>query len=228
MDTIWNPAILHNRLFRCYIYESCANHSSEIWNSGRKQLATNRFRNDGTGLKILVSASLKNPAKAFPWLYQSTGSNHPASYYSFITVALFQEFTASGGARTHNLWLRRPTLYPVELRMRQVWTIGSVRNAVKRKWPPLRDDGRIISPKTCKEHETDYSLLRATTFQTLSATACPTKPKFQCRPLKWSGKVCTLHHRDIGEVRKNEDDWVKPRQERRLCASPRDWSGSPV
>ena len=40
--------------------------------------------------------------------------------------------TASGGARTHNLWLRRPTLYPVELRMRQVWTIGSVRNAVKR------------------------------------------------------------------------------------------------
>jgi hypothetical protein len=27
---------------------------------------------------------------------------------------------ASGGARTHNLWLRRPTLYPVELRTRSV------------------------------------------------------------------------------------------------------------
>jgi hypothetical protein len=24
--------------------------------------------------------------------------------------------TAPGGGRTHNLWLRRPTLYPVELR----------------------------------------------------------------------------------------------------------------
>jgi hypothetical protein len=38
---------------------------------------------------------------------------------------------ASGGARTHNLRLRRPTLYPVELRMRQIWIIGSVGNAVK-------------------------------------------------------------------------------------------------
>jgi hypothetical protein len=27
---------------------------------------------------------------------------------------------ASGGGRTHNLWLRRPTLYPVELRTRSV------------------------------------------------------------------------------------------------------------
>ena len=43
---------------------------------------------------------------------------------------------ASGGARTHNLWLRRPTLYPVELRMRQVWTIGSVRNAVNKRTHP--------------------------------------------------------------------------------------------
>jgi hypothetical protein len=25
---------------------------------------------------------------------------------------------ASGGGRTHNLWLRRPTLYPIELRTR--------------------------------------------------------------------------------------------------------------
>ena len=39
---------------------------------------------------------------------------------------------APGGGRTHNLWLRRPTLYPVELRMRQVSTIGSVGNGVKR------------------------------------------------------------------------------------------------
>jgi hypothetical protein len=27
--------------------------------------------------------------------------------------------TAPGGGRTHNLWLRRPTLYPVELRARK-------------------------------------------------------------------------------------------------------------
>ena len=26
---------------------------------------------------------------------------------------------APGGGRTHNLWLRRPTLYPVELRARK-------------------------------------------------------------------------------------------------------------
>jgi hypothetical protein len=32
---------------------------------------------------------------------------------------------ASGGARTHNLWLRRPTLYPVELRTQQVGKIGA-------------------------------------------------------------------------------------------------------
>ena len=58
-------------------------------------------------------------------------------YYVFI-IALAKRFilndlSASGGARTHNLWLRRPTLYPVELRMRQVWTIGSVRNAVNKR-----------------------------------------------------------------------------------------------
>ncbi|SVC70657.1 uncharacterized protein METZ01_LOCUS323511 [marine metagenome] len=27
-----------------------------------------------------------------------------------------------GGGRTHNLWLRRPALYPIELRARQVKT----------------------------------------------------------------------------------------------------------
>jgi hypothetical protein len=27
---------------------------------------------------------------------------------------------ASGGGRTHNLWLRRPTLYPIELRTRKI------------------------------------------------------------------------------------------------------------
>jgi hypothetical protein len=38
---------------------------------------------------------------------------------------LFREGTdralepAPGGGRTHNLWLRRPTLYPVELRARE-------------------------------------------------------------------------------------------------------------
>jgi hypothetical protein len=33
-------------------------------------------------------------------------------------TALKPKLTASGGARTHNLRLRRPTLYPVELRTR--------------------------------------------------------------------------------------------------------------
>src|SRR5438128_5400002 len=32
--------------------------------------------------------------------------------------------SAPGGGRTHNLWLRRPTLYPVELRARETASIN--------------------------------------------------------------------------------------------------------
>jgi hypothetical protein len=35
-------------------------------------------------------------------------------------VARLRGTIASGGGRTHNLWLRRPTLYPIELRTRSV------------------------------------------------------------------------------------------------------------
>src|ERR1700739_2179125 len=46
---------------------------------------------------------------------------------------ILRSLNASGGARNPNLLLRRPTLYPVELRMRQIWTIGLVGKDVNRR-----------------------------------------------------------------------------------------------
>ena len=41
--------------------------------------------------------------------------------------------TAPGGGRTHNLRLRRPTLYPIELRAREAENVGAVARGEKRK-----------------------------------------------------------------------------------------------
>jgi hypothetical protein len=41
----------------------------------------------------------------------------PTNHLSLVTHHFFKN--APGGGRTHNLWLRRPTLYPVELRARE-------------------------------------------------------------------------------------------------------------
>src|SRR5512143_2433213 len=38
---------------------------------------------------------------------------HPSSFIPFFSL---RHYGAPGGSRTHDLWLRRPTLYPAELR----------------------------------------------------------------------------------------------------------------
>jgi hypothetical protein len=58
--------------------------------------------------------------------------------------------TASGGGRTHNLWLRRPTLYPIELRTRRVPMIiaegAGVKSLKKRlDTPPSPTTARALS-----------------------------------------------------------------------------------
>jgi hypothetical protein len=53
---------------------------------------------------------------------------------NFCNHFVMSNLTASGGGRTHNLWLRRPTLYPVELRMR-------LRGREDRKGANLRPQG---------------------------------------------------------------------------------------
>jgi hypothetical protein len=62
---------------------------------------------------------------------RTTSSSSRFRNSSRCSDTLFVGGFASGGGRTHNLCLRRATLYPVELRMRQVRTIGSVGKPVK-------------------------------------------------------------------------------------------------
>ena len=58
---------------------------------------------------------------------------------SLIEIPYFQVGIASGGGRTHNLWLRRPTLYPIELRTRSAPMIipdpAGVKLAARRDLP---------------------------------------------------------------------------------------------
>jgi hypothetical protein len=63
------------------------------------------------------------------------------SSQEFMGVMLF----ASGGARTHNLRLRRPTLYPVELRTRIARMVNLLLGGVKhsRREQGTRSDDRF-------------------------------------------------------------------------------------
>jgi hypothetical protein len=63
------------------------------------------------------------------------------------------KLTASGGARTHNLRLRRPTLYPVELRTRIARMVSRLLGGVKHSRQELRPYvGRSISEACCGRH----------------------------------------------------------------------------
>src|SRR5207244_3256587 len=54
--------------------------------------------------------------RAFPVNIRQPKKNRTEAIFSYENC-IFRE-SAPGGGRTHNLWLRRPTLYPIELRAR--------------------------------------------------------------------------------------------------------------
>ena len=92
--------------------------------------APSRTRKNTAIFRVMMDVSASNSAPNTAYGLDKTSPNarlanfaHPRSLATALLplickILVISILTASGGGRTHNLWLRRPTLYPVELRMR--------------------------------------------------------------------------------------------------------------